>query len=116
MKKLGGDDVDESTGLVREPIVRMSNGIGRAWFEKYGRSDLRHDRARLDDYFIPVPRYYRDRLRKSDPAWYEEVEYARYVKARELPLEERTRERLAVMEQVALARRAFYSSEREVEQ
>lgn len=113
LKKLDGMDVDTSTGFVRESKVAMSKGIGREWFDKYS-GDLRGDFALLDSYKIPVPRYYRDKLRILDPAGYEQVEYARYERAKVIPPEERSLERRAVQEQVALARRSFFHSDREV--
>lgn len=114
MKKLRGVDLEPLTGFVRSPKIAMSQGIGKSWFSKYS-GDLKGDFAVLDSYEIPVPRYYRDRLREADPISYERVEFERYVKARKLiPLSERSDERLRVQEQVALARRAHFHSDREV--
>lgn len=113
MKKLEGVDVDPETGFVREPKIAMSKGIGRAWFDRY-HSDLSGDFAVLDGYEVPVPRYYRDKLRALDPVGYEAIEYERFLRARQQPLEERTAERRAISEHVALAQRAHYHSDREV--
>lgn len=113
MKKFRGDDVDRATGFVRETKLAMSQGIGRKWFELF-HGDLAGDFAVMDNYQIPVPRYYRERLRGMDPVGYEVIEHDRYLKSKMLPLEERSAERRAVQEQVAIARFADSHSDREV--
>jgi len=104
--------LDEETGEIskrRGPFLSFSRGIGRAWYEQFGRTDChRHDRIVLSDGQIVGPiKAYDDWLASSADGECEllELKAKRLEKARELGLDaDSTRERLAVREQVFKAR------------
>lgn len=110
--------VDHATGEVmqerRPEFCAMSRrpGIGAWWYDRFHADMFPADVAVQDGQVKKTPRYYRNRLYGDDPLTHEEVAYARYLKALERPVEEGSPERLAVREQVALARQEFYSPRR----
>lgn len=108
---------DRSTGEVgaRTPeFVRMSlrPGIGARWYEQF-KSDLYPgDVAVFDGRRAPVPTYYRRKLAAEDAEVSEEMEYARYMRSRDVPRSEKTAERRLVAERVKTARHKFFTPER----
>lgn len=94
----------EIHSLVPE-FARMSlkPAIGKRWIERYSDEVLVHDSVRVGNKKLPVPRYYSDHLKKIAPDRMEAVEFNRTQK-RLAHSENNTRERLAVREEVALAR------------
>lgn len=101
--------IDQSTGEVFERVpefVRMSlrPGIGAGFFDQF-RADLYPgDYAVVDGRQVPVPTYYQRKLAELDPDELEEIKFERYLRARDIPREERTEERRAVAEAVHNAR------------
>lgn len=75
----------------------MSNQIGREYFNKYGLELLRDDYCVVDGIKFPVPRYYRNIIKKIRPLLYEEQEFERWKKAQKHNWNN-TRERLKVRE------------------
>lgn len=109
--------VDWRTGeltTVEPEFARMSlrPGIGRPWLEKWYRDIYLtgHDGIYVDGRKVPVPKYFNDLLkdgRVGPEIDYDGVEYKRYLAALENS-KDYTLDRLAVREQVAIARAAFY--------
>ncbi|UOF82672.1 replication associated protein [Microviridae sp.] len=100
---------DSETGEVlhRSPeFCRMSlkPGIGARWFDRFGR-DLRSG-----DFVVSggvqrrIPKYYDKLSERRDLAEFEDRKFGRVLKARALPVEEKSSERLAVQEKVHAAR------------
>lgn len=59
--------IDGETGEQLQPPFRdMSKGIGKSWLTAYG-NDLRMGYVQHDQRKLPIPRYYKDRLKKDDP-------------------------------------------------
>lgn len=115
MKKVTGvnaekhyEMVDGDTGEVYSratEFTRMSlkPGIGHSWYEKYKSEVFPLDRVVVRGIECKPPRYYTDLL-KSDPGFVsDDVEYSRYLKSLKL-LDDNTKERLAVKEEVCKAR------------
>lgn len=99
------DVVDRSTGEVyeRRPEFQKSSndpGLGSFWYDRFGADLWRVDGAVVDGKARQVPRYYNEKLRKSDPDAYERIRLARVARAHERP-EESLQER-AVREEAAL--------------
>lgn len=102
--------LDDETGEIckrRGPFLTFSRGIGRSWYEQYGRTDCHnHDFMVLRDGQVvgPIP-FYDDLLASTPDGECEllELKARRRLKALEHP-EDQTRERLAVREQVFKAR------------
>lgn len=115
LAKLHGDMADAEYGRidaasgewtrVARPFCRMSlrPGIGKAWFEKYGREVFPADRVVLGGRDRSVPRYYDVLYDRAAAIAAEEVKYQRVLRAKE-HAEDCTDERLAVREQVDKAR------------
>lgn len=100
--------VDPETGEVfqREPeFARMSlrPGIGARWYEKFGSYVATHDQVVTKGVPAKPPRYYDVLLSRSDPDRLEEIKWDRMMAAK-LGAADQTDERLAVREQVTLAR------------
>lgn len=60
---VAGDD-----GIMKEvqpPFRRMSRGLGENWLTKFG-NDLRLGYVDHDDRKLPIPRYYRDKLKNTE--------------------------------------------------
>lgn len=58
MKKITGDDAVAYYGDRQPEFNKMSNGIGKAWFQKYGADALRNDFIIHDGKKHRVPRFY----------------------------------------------------------
>lgn len=98
------DLVDRQTGelIERRPEYRkMSQGIGREWYEKFWRDLFPSDQAVIDGKIFKVPRYYLQRLKAAYPLLEEEVRQKRIERAAELPEEESSLARRAVREELA---------------
>lgn len=98
--------LDRETGLLKTPeYVRMSNrpGIGLTWFEKYTSDCFPADFC-IDPNGIqtPVPKYYRDQLKKSDPELAEKLAQARVEIAKNNP--NNTHQRLDIRERCLKAK------------
>lgn len=119
LKKITGDMADahynlvDSDGVVTKRVPefnRMSlggrgatGGIGAQWLNKF-HSDVYPDgRCIVRGTECATPRYYDKRLAKSDPEVYEELMYRREMEAERFSADY-SADRLAVREQVALAR------------
>lgn len=105
--------VDLETGevrLVRPEFARMSlrPAIGKTWFDRFASDCLPRDYCVVDGRKIPVPRYYSDLFKARDAFAYDELEHSRIERAA-LSVSERTPERLATREKVALAAAALKS-------
>lgn len=89
-------------------FARMSRrpGLGAAWYEKFHGEVFPSDRVLVGGALATPPRFYMERFLRADP------EGAAAVKVRrdnERKLEDETRERLLVREQVYLAKRKTFS-------
>jgi hypothetical protein len=104
MKKINGD-LAEDHYKGREPEfahMSLKPGIGLSFFEKFSSDILPNDYVIQDGFKIPVPKYY-DRKFEEKGGDIEEVKYRREVYGREQS-ENNTDERLAVREEVAIAK------------
>ena len=94
-------------GVIRRPeyaAMSLKPGIGAEWYKKFGASDVhRHDFAVADGSRLPVPRYYDKLMKRTGNVKFDELEFAREVRARKSAADQ-TDERRAVREQVHLAR------------
>lgn len=99
------DAVNRATGEVveRRPEYRkMSQGIGREWYNRFWRDLFPSDQAVVEGKVYKVPRYYLQRLKAAQPDMEREVRERRCRRAMELPEEESSLERRAVREELAL--------------
>lgn len=113
MKKITGtaaathyEAVDGLTGeiLQLEPefnSMSLKPGIGKAWYDKYGKELALHDSVVINGREIPVPRYYDELLKKIDPIHYDMIAFHRTEK---VDFADNTAARLAVKEAVTKAR------------
>lgn len=108
------DVVNVETGVLssrRPEFVVMSRrpGIGAWWYEKFKNDLFPHDKAVMPEGRVQkVPRYYLEKLKRSDPLIAEEISYTRYLSSLEHP-EEGTDERLAVREEYAVRKLDTFS-------
>jgi len=110
-ERRSADAVDRLTGEVyeRRPEFQKSSndpGIGSFWYDRFGADLWRVDGALVNGKPVPVPRYYNEKLRRSDPEGYERIRLARVARAQERPEEESSLERRAVREEAARLRQA----------
>lgn len=121
MKKITGRDADthyefiDSNGEIfnRTPeFNRMSlkPGVGGAWFERYSGDVYPHDFVVLDGKKIKPPRYYDKKFKEEYPVEFDLIQFEREKRARD-NFVDNTPERLAVREQVVLARTALLKRE-----
>jgi len=110
------DVVDRDTGEVvesrRREFVQMSRdpGIGAWWFARFASDVFPLDRAIQAGRAYKAPRYYWDRYKAvADPMEVEVIEHKRYLKAQELPIEERSERRRAAREEYLEERAKFFS-------
>lgn len=98
---------DGSTGALVPPFMRCSlkPGIGQHWFNKFAYQVHDRDYVILDGVKVPVPSYYDKLLKRKDPLSIDELKSERTAKAL-VHSADNTRARLAVKEQVALAKSA----------
>lgn len=73
LKKQRGDNVDQDGVWKPPPFLRVSQGIGRAWLDKYA-TDLQHGYLVTDGTKGPIPRYYKRRLKTHQPSIAETIE------------------------------------------
>lgn len=109
--------VDPHTGevSVRVPEFLQASlrpGLGSFFFDKYRADFYPNDAVIFDGRRVPVPTFYKRKLAQADPLLSEEVEHSRYLRARDVPLSERTPERRAVSETVKSASLAHFHGER----
>jgi hypothetical protein len=87
--------------------MSLKPGIGQTWLEKYGFGDVfPHDRVVMAGREQPVPRFYKQWLRKRDAFMSDDLDFERMKKA-EKYVDDCTEARLAEREQVAKARLRF---------
>lgn len=105
MKKALGNTAQSAytneDGVIRRAeyaAMSLKPGIGAAWYEKYGKTDVfPQDFVVMDGRKYPVPKYYGKLFKRSGDVRLDAVEYARHVKAREAHADN-TDERLRVRE------------------
>lgn len=113
MKKITGkaatdhyEAVDSLSGEIiqLEPefnSMSLKPGIGRQWYEQYGKETALHDNVVIEGREIPVPRYYDRILKKIDPVHYDMIAFHR---SERVDFADNTAARLAVKEAVVKAR------------
>lgn len=106
--------VDFETGefTIREREFSMCSrkpGIGQYWYDRY-KSELRNGYCVSDGQTVSVPRFYDKKLRVDDPALHEEMSWNKYEKGKSFNPADRSEARLAVREEVATARKSFFST------
>lgn len=104
--------VDKHTGECLKPeYTRCSNGIGKAWLNKYFSDVYPSDELVRNGRIGRPPRYFDKQLEKVNPQLLDEIKARRSLAIP--PVEERTEERLAVKQRVKLAQ--IKSLKRELE-
>lgn len=117
MKKIKGDLAEshyvtvDQYGEVHEispefPMMSRRPGIGRAWFDRYGRDAYRHDSVIMRGMEVPPPRYYDGLYEVLDSARLTDLKKKRRRKAAK-SLSERSPERRRVRETVTKAQIAL---------
>lgn len=100
-------DVDEDGVITqRRPeyaAMSLKPGIGATWFEKYRRDVFPHDFVVQNGQERQVPKYYDKLLKRSKAAFLDDVEFARYERAK-ASAPDQTDERRRVRETVHLAK------------
>ncbi|QCQ84580.1 replication initiator protein [Blackfly microvirus SF02] len=114
-KKLASREIILADGrkLVRDPeftCMSMRPGLGTAYYEKYGNEIHTHDSVVVRGYEVSPPRFYDEKLRKTDPARYEEIKKLRRRRIMKLSKADNTQARLRVREIVSLAKLATKGS------
>lgn len=118
-KKINGTKSDEhyrrvdiatgETWLLQKEFALMSThpGLGAEHYERFGHQMFNRgsviDRGRE----LPIPKFYERRLQKDDPLRLESIKTGRFEDAQKR-LDEQTPERLAVKEEILLAKRREY--------
>lgn len=101
-------DIDYDTGEAthRKPeYIRMSRGgrtgegIAAAWYDKFAEDCFPSDRIDVKGKLVTPPKYYLDRLRKSDPEAADKIQ-AKRREAAKAAYQDNTEERLQVRETV----------------
>jgi len=109
-RQSGGEVVTQDGELVEltQPYGRMSlrPGIGSEWFQKYWPEAVVHGQVFIKDRGQKIPRYFTDLLEKISPDDAEASKLMRKELSDSLAAD-RTRERLATRETVALAKSKF---------
>lgn len=105
--------VNYDTGEVAErdrEFTMCSNrpGIGQYWYEKY-KSELRNGYCVMDGRKVSVPRFYDKKLRNDSPELFEQMSWNKYKQGKSFDPADRSEARLAVREEVASARKVFFS-------
>ena len=83
--------------------MSLKPGIGAAWFDKYHSDVFPRDLVASRGTPAKPPRFYDKLLHRNFPDLVDDVKFSRYTKAM-LRQDDETDERLAVREQVALAK------------
>jgi len=67
------------------PYINYSNGIGKEWYEKYGKTDLYNtDSIVINGQEYQIPKYFDKKLQTQNPELYEQIKQARKAKAKPL--------------------------------
>ena len=89
-------------------MMSLKPPIGYYWYEKY-KAELGAGYIVADGSQVAIPRLYRDKLAVHDPALHERMQWNKFKQAKSFDPADRTEERLAVREEVAISRKQFYS-------
>lgn len=110
VKKVTGSLAEAHYGRLAPEFCHMSlkPGIGAEWFSRFQADVYPHDFVVVNAREAKPPRYYDQLLKKRTPAVFEEIQYARQLRAADAYLDN-TPERLAVKEEVAASRLSFKS-------
>lgn len=108
-KKLASREIILADGrrLVRDPeftCMSLRPGLGTAYYEKYGSEIHEHDTVIIRGIEVSPPRFYDNKLKKSDPDRYEQLKKTRRRKIMKLSKSDNTQARLRVREVVSLAK------------
>lgn len=115
MKKVTGrnapghyEHTDSVTGEIMSRVpefnkMSLKPGIGADWFHRFHTDVYPHDHVVVNGRKAKPPRFYDGQLEKMFPDLYDEVKYSRFVEAMNA-IDDNTPERLAVKEQVTLAK------------
>lgn len=105
--KLAYEKIDENGEIhqIKPEYAAMSlkPGLGAEWYKKYGRDVYPHDFVIADGTKHRPPKYYDKLMKKDNLVDIDQVEFARYQRAKDSTAEQ-TDERRAVRETVRLAR------------
>lgn len=109
--------VDPATGEVFSRVpefvsASLKPGLGSWFFDKYRGDMYPLDACIYDGRPVPVPMFYRRKLKEVDPLLSEEVEHRRFLRSQGVPVSERTPERRAAAEAVRSAALAHFHGER----
>lgn len=75
---------------LQAPFRKMSKGLGEEWLTKYG-TDLRHGWVQHEDYKVGIPRYYTDKIKKTQPTLAEMIQTAKDIARENMPAPDRDR-------------------------
>ncbi|UDN67821.1 replication initiator protein [robinz microvirus RP_136] len=108
-KKLASREIVLADGrrLVRDPeftCMSLRPGLGTAYYDKYGHEVHAHDSVVMRGFEMSPPRFYDEKLRKIDPARYDELKKLRRRRIMKLSKKDNTQARLRVREVVSLAK------------
>lgn len=106
--------VDTVTGEILDrprefPMMSLKPAIGQLWYDKY-KSELRNGYCVVDGKQVAVPRLYRKKFAVDDPRGFEKMQWMQFQETSKHDPADRSEARLAVREEVALARKSFFSS------
>ncbi|QCQ84953.1 replication initiator protein [Blackfly microvirus SF02] len=108
-KKLKKRDIVLPNGnvVVRDPeftLMSRRPGLGTEYYEKFGHEIHTHDSVVMRGHEVSPPRFYDEKLRKTDPARYEQIKKLRRRRIMKLSKADNTQARLRVREIVSLAK------------
>ena len=111
MKKQTGKNsqnhyTDQETGVIKNPEynkMSLKPGIGYEWYKKYRSDVYPHDYVVIRGKKVKPPKFYDKKYKTDYPYEYDEILYNR-DKSAKLNIADNTPERLAVKEQVLLAK------------
>ncbi|UDN67809.1 replication initiator protein [robinz microvirus RP_132] len=108
-KKLASREIVLADGrtVVRDPeftCMSLRPGLGTAYYEKFGSEIHTHDSVVMRGVEVSPPRFYDEKLRKTDPVRYEQVKKMRRRRIMKLSKADNTQARLRVREIVSLAK------------
>ena len=78
-------------------------GLGKQWLEQYLLDAYPHGKVIVNAHQVPTPRYYDKQFKRVDELAFEDLQYARFLE-QQAQIEHHSPERLAVQEEVAIAR------------
>lgn len=99
--------------MSRGSKVRLTGGIGRAWFEKYQSDVFPADRRVIKGVDTKPARFYDSLYEKADPVGFGRVKCERVASA-SANLEDNTPARLAMKEKVKLAQIQVLKNSKEI--